>query len=64
MEPDQQHERPLAVRIDDAPTASVWPCDRCGELTPIRGSWRLIIDDREQIRCHQCIIAEAFIDLP
>ena len=62
------HTRPdheaIALRVLDDSVGGIWPCERCGELTPVRGSWRLVFDDHEEIRCPRCILTEALSDVP
>ena len=62
------HTRPrqeaIALRNVNDPPGGIWPCERCGELTPVRGSWRLVFADHEEIRCPECIRTEALSDAP
>jgi hypothetical protein len=57
MDSAQHQVLALMVHIHDDPNGGAWPCDRCGELTPVRGSWRVVVDGREQIRCDGCVSA-------
>lgn len=43
------------VRVSSDPVGSAWPCDRCGELVPVRGRWQVIGADHIEVRCRECV---------
>ena len=43
------------VRVSSDPVGGAWPCDRCGELVPVRGSWQVIGADHIEVRCELCV---------